>query len=151
LRDNRKYAIRLLNATPRYGKAARGRKPKYTGKLFMRTLQAIWKASDFMCSDRLKAVIPLWLPHYERTHGRIIDDGTRALLLSVSPATLDRILKPIRSRHGKGLSGTKPGLMLRSQIPIRTSHWDINSPGYMEADTIAHCGNSLAGELVWIL
>jgi hypothetical protein len=147
---NRKYATRLLNAQPKRGKTKRGKKPKYTGQLFMQVLQAIYKASDFMCSDRLKAAIPVWLPHYEQTH-KPVDDDTRTLLLSVSPATIDRLLSPIRARVGKGLCGTRPGTLLRSQIPVRTANWDINSPGYMEADTVAHCGNSLAGEFVWSL
>jgi hypothetical protein len=116
----------------------------------MQVLLSIWKASDFMCSDRLKAAIPLWLPHYEQAHAPV-DDAVKTLLMTVSPATLDRILQPLRTRYGKGLSGTKPGSMLRNQIPIRTANWDINSPGYMEADTVAHCGNSLAGEFVWSL
>ncbi|WP_143002925.1 hypothetical protein [Nitrosospira sp. Nsp1] len=38
---------------------------------------------------------------------------------------------------------------MKHQIPIRTMHWDITLPGFMEADTVAHCGNSLAGDFVW--
>ncbi len=40
---------------------------------------------------------------------------------------------------------------MKQQIPIRTAHWDISLPGFMEADTVAHCGNSLAGDFVWSL
>jgi hypothetical protein len=40
---------------------------------------------------------------------------------------------------------------LKNQIPIKTDHWDVNQPGYLEADTVAHCGNSLAGDFVWSL
>ncbi|SCX51906.1 hypothetical protein SAMN05720354_11144 [Nitrosospira sp. Nsp1] len=47
------------------------------------------------------------------------------------------------------MSGAKPGTLLKHQIPIRTMHWDITLPGFMEADTVAHCGNSLAGDFVW--
>lgn len=72
-------------------------------------------------------------------------------MLTVSAATLDRLLKPIRALHPKGLSGTKPGTLLKTQIPIRTEHWDITRPGFVEADTVAHCGNSLAGNFVWSL
>ena len=58
----------------------------------------------------------------------------------------------MRVAHGrKGLSGTKPGTLLKNQIPIRTHSWDISQPGFMEADTVAHCGNSLAGDFVWSL
>jgi len=66
-----------------------------------------------MCSRRLKAIIPEWLPYYDKP----VDDETRALLLAVSRATLDRILKPLRGRYGKGLCGTKPGC----PVPYRVS------------------------------
>jgi len=45
--------------------------------------------------------------------------------------------------------GTRPGTLLRSQIPVRTEHWDVSVPGYIEADTVAHCGESMAGEFCW--
>ena len=51
----------------------------------------------------------------------------------------------------KVLSGTKPGRLLKNQIPIRTDNWDITQPGFMEVDTVAHCGNSLEGNFVWSL
>ncbi|MDR0307246.1 MAG: ISNCY family transposase [Chitinispirillales bacterium] len=148
---NRKYAIRLLNKPAGHiKKTKRGRKSKYNNPLFLEVLNEIFKACDYMCSIRLKAVIAQWLPFYEQKHG-VVADETKRLLLSVNRATLDRILKPIRAKHHKGMCGTKPGTLLKNQIPIRTDNWDINSPGYMEADTVAHCGGSTAGEFVWSL
>lgn len=147
---NRKYAIRLLGKPKKKQKAKRGRKPIYTDPCFLKALQNIWKAADFMCSRRLKVIIPVWLPFYEQSFEPLADD-LRARLLSVSRSTLDRVLCPLRARMGKGLCGTKPGSMLRNQIPIRTDNWDITQPGFMEADTVAHCGTSLAGEFVWSL
>jgi len=148
---NRKYAIRLLNKPANRTKTAkRGRKSKYNNPLFLKVLHEIFKACDYMCSIRFKAVIPQWLPYYEQEYGAVADEA-KTLLNSVSRATLDRILKPIRAKHQKGMCGTKPGTLLRNQIPIRTDNWDINSPGYMEADTVAHCGGSMAGEFVWSL
>lgn len=148
---NRKYAIVLLNKRiAGHRKAKSGRRPTYDNQRFLEVLHRIWKTSDFMCSRRLTAIIPLWLPHYEKLYSPL-DDETRNLLLSVSHATLDRLLKPLRLRHGKGLCGTKPGTLLRNQIPIRTDSWDIDGPGFMEADTVAHCGTSLEGDFVWSL
>ncbi len=104
-----------------------------------------------MCSKKLKAAIPLWLPFYETVY-KALTPETQDKLLSISAASIDRALKPVRLTHGrKGLSGTKPGSLLKSQIPIRTHFWDISQPGFMEADTVAHCGNSLAGDFVWSL
>jgi hypothetical protein len=147
---NRKYAIRLLNRSARRKKRKRGRKSRYTDPAFLKALLCIWKATDFICSARLKACIPLWLPFYERSFGPLTAD-VQAKLLSISRPTLDRVFKPLRGRYKKGLCGTKPGSMLRTQIPIRTSNWDITRPGFIEADTVAHCGTSLAGDFVWSL
>jgi hypothetical protein len=52
---------------------------------------------------------------------------------------------------GKGLSGTRPGSLLKHQIPIRTDNRDIAQPGFLEADTVAHCGTSMAGDFIWSL
>ena len=149
---NRKYAIRLLN---QYGKPRKkrrpGRKPIYASPELLTALKRIWFASDQMCSKKLKAAIPLWLPYYETVYKPLTPE-TQHRLLSVSAATIDRLLKPVRVVHGrKGLSGTRPGTLLKNQIPIRTHFWDVSQPGFMEADTVAHCGNSLAGSFIWSL
>ena len=151
-RYNRKYAIRLLNKRNNFPRKRKpGRKPQYDSKEFMIAIKRIWFATDQMCSKRLKAVIPLWLPFYQSRFGSLSDE-VREALKRISAASIDRALKPIRSRLGqKGLSGTKPGTLLRNQIPIRTNFWDVTQPGYLEADTVAHCGNSLAGDFVWSL
>lgn len=124
--------------------------PKYKADTLLEPLRRIWFASDQPCGKRLKAAIPLWLPHYETQYGALAE-SIRVDLLKVSAATLDRLLKPLRVTHPKGLSGTKPGSLLKTQIPIRTHHWDETQPGFMEADTVAHCGNSLAGDFIWSL
>jgi hypothetical protein len=147
---NRKYAIRLLNKSHEAKPKKRGRKSQYQHPPFIKILTHFWKTTDFICSIRFIALLPEWIPHYEQSFGPIPED-IRRLLLSISRATLDRVLKPLRGRFKKGLSGTKPGSLLRNQIPIRTSNWDIRRPGFMESDTVAHCGNSLAGEFVWSL
>jgi len=73
-------------------------------------------------------------------------------LCNISPSTIDRLLKPVRTQFtNKGHCGTKPGTLLKNQIPIQTSTWDCSQPGFFEADTVAHCGNSLAGNFVWSL
>ena len=148
----RKYAIRLLNRKPT-AKALRrrpGAKPRYTADRLLEPLRRIWFGADQPCGKRLKAAIPLWLPHYEAEFGAL-PEALRQDLLTISAATLDRLLKPLRVGHPKGLTGTKPGSLLKTQIPIRTHHWDETLPGFVEADTVAHCGNSLAGDFVWSL
>ncbi len=79
-------------------------------------------------------------PHF---HGWI-----SSRLLSVSAATLDRLLCSVRLQHLNGLSATRSGTLLKSQIPIRTEHWDITQSGFVKADTGAHCRHSFAGDFV---
>lgn len=149
----RKYAIRLLNRKRKAGSTTPkrpGAKPKYRSAALLEPLRRIWLASDQLCGKRLKAALPLWLPHYEAHYGAVAA-SVRSDLLHISAATLDRLLKPLRVQHPKGLGGTKPGSLLKTQIPIRTHHWDETLPGFMEADTVAHCGTSLTGDFVWSL
>ena len=111
-------------------------------------LKRIWLASDQMCSKKLVAAIPLWLPFYDKK----LSGETTAKLSTISAATIDRLLAAIRIQNRpKGFCTTKPGSLLRNQIPIRTHNWDISGPGFMEADTVAHCGNSMAGDFIWSL
>lgn len=149
---NKKYAIRLLNKKEQKLKISKspGRKPLYSSPELITVLKNIWTAADYLCSKRLKSAIPLWIPFYESAFSLISDD-IKKQLFKISPASLDRILKPSRLNVRKGLSGTKPGTLLKNQIPVRTDNWDIKKPGFMEADTVAHCGNSLSGDFIWSL
>lgn len=143
----RKYAIKRLAADPQGVRRKPGRKARYNKELLLPALKQVWLASDQMCSKRLRAALPKWLPHLPG-----LSTESKTHLLSLSPATIDRLLKPLRVRYpGKGLAGTKPGTLLKHHIPIRTGNWDIRQPGFIEADTVAHCGNSLAGDFVWSL
>ena len=148
---NRKYAIRLLNAShsSREGKKAgkRGRKKLYDDPLIEQVLRDLWVATNLPCGKRLVAIIPLWLPHYDNY---IVPDDVYDKLMSISAATIDRILKPIRGRYAKqGFATTKPGTILKKHIPVKTNQWDESVPGFLEADTVAHCGNSTAGMFVY--
>src|SRR5450759_2339100 len=90
-------------------------------------------------------MLPIWLPGYVELFGELSLEVTNALL-KISPPTIDRILKPIRFHYTKrGRSTTKPGTLLRKHIPILTNQWDESRPGFLEADTVAHCGQSMAG------
>lgn len=145
---NRKYVLQVFNYLTGKQYVRRGRKRRYDPKMLVAPLKHIWLATDQLCSKRLKAALPLWLPYYDHP----LPASVKQLLLQLSPATIDRLLKPYRACYKRhGLSGTKPGYLLKNQIPIKTDHWDVTVPGFMEADTVAHCGNSLAGDFVWSL
>jgi hypothetical protein len=149
---NRKYAIRILNGDiashPHRKPAKRGPKQKYDHPDLLNTLKHLWRVTNLPCSKRLKALIPLWLPFYPYH----LPETVKENILNISPATIDRLMKPMRARFNKlGLSTTKPGSILGKHIPIKTGQWDEFLPGYLEADTIAHCGNSVAGMFVYTI
>jgi hypothetical protein len=144
----RKYAIALLRRRPKRRRRSPGPQRRYDAAV-LAPLKAIWLASEQMCSKRLKAALPLWLPFYEEKYGAL-PAPVRGRLLQISPATMDRLLQKVRARYpGKGLCGTRPGSLLKHQIPIRTDNHDIHQPGFLEADTVAHCGTSMAGNFIW--
>jgi hypothetical protein len=100
-----------------------------------------------VCGKLLKRALPRWVPLYECYNGEIAEPHREKLLL-VSAATIDRLLKGARAKAGKGKSLTKPGSLLRNEIEICGSIWDEARPGFVEADTVAHCGNSSQGPFV---
>lgn len=148
---HRKHAIRKLNNFKFFVKTRRkkpGRPSKYNKPKILLPLKTIWLQANLPCSKILKAIIPLWLPHYAQTYSPL-DLRVIKALKSISPATIDRLLKPIRPKFKKhGLSCTKPGSLLRKQIPIKTNQWDEFNPGCIESDTVHHCGESTEGQYV---
>lgn len=147
---NRKYAIRQLNKRAmRYKLKRPGPKRYYEPELLLEPLRVIWLATEQVCSKKLKALLPIWLPFYEKDYTQLSNE-VREKLLSVSARTLDRLLKSARVNMGHhGKSGTKPGTLLKQQIPIKVDNWDVTKPGFVEADTVAHCGTSLQGNFAW--
>ncbi|OGU77259.1 MAG: hypothetical protein A2W11_02220 [Ignavibacteria bacterium RBG_16_35_7] len=145
---NRKYAIRLINklSKPNQKTKKPGRPKKYNHTLIIDFLKYLWISSNLVRSKRLKAMIPLWLPFYDKS----IPQNLQILLLNISPATIDRLLHKIKCKYKKfGLSTTEPASLLKKQIPIKTNQWDESRPGFFEADTVAHCGSSLSGSFIY--
>jgi len=151
---HRKHAIRALKNFKRFTKPIpkkRGLPSVYNIPSVIEPLKRIWLASGQLCSKLLKPTVQLWLPFYAQEFGGLNPAPVNALL-NISPATIDRILKPIRIKYTKrGRSTTKPGTLLRKSIPIKTNQWDETRPGFLEADTVAHCGDTVAGMFVYTL
>src|SRR5438445_12595943 len=148
---HRKAAIRALRATKvvRGPRIITGRPVLYEPGLLLRWLRPIWAATDYACGRRLVAMLPEWIPAYEQ-HERRLPGEVREKLLAISGRSLDRLLEPLRTQ-GAGRSLTRPGTLLRHQIPIRGSVWEEGKAGWLEVDTVALCGGSVAGEFVWML
>jgi hypothetical protein len=146
---HRKYAIELLNRKPSPKRGRPGPRRLY-GEAVREVLKDLWLLMDRPCSKLLKANIPLWLPHYERDHPTV--PALRVGVLQISPASMDRLLKPVRKQYGShGLGTTRPICPLKHQVPIRTHHTQVAEPGYLQADSVAHGGDSTEGDFVWSL
>jgi hypothetical protein len=148
---HRKAAIRALRqrAVERGPRIITGRPVEYEPSLLGRWLRPIWRATDYACGRRLVAMLPEWIPAYEQYERRLPGEVREKLLLA-SGRTLDRLLEPLRV-PGTGRSLTRPGSLLRQQIPIRGSVWEEGKAGWLEVDTVALCGGSVAGEFVWMV
>ena len=127
---HRKYAITLLKGVKRPRKPSKkkpGRRPVYQKDEILKPLKLIWRTANLPCSKRLKAIVPIWLPGYVREFGELPESVMNALM-TISPATIDRLLAPVRIQYQKkGRSTTKPGTLLRKRIPIQTNQWRIAS------------------------
>ncbi|NOX36712.1 MAG: transposase family protein [Calditrichaeota bacterium] len=148
---HRKYAIRLLNSsvkTRRKTPRKRGPKARYDAPQILQVIMDFWKRTNLPCSKRLKVILQLWLPFYPYYLPAHIEEK----LHTISPATIDRLMSPMRKRASKiGLPTTKPGSILKKHIPINANQWDETRPGFLEADTLAHCGSSVAGSFIYTL
>jgi hypothetical protein len=110
-------------------------------------LRKAWEATDRLCSKRLQPFLPE-LVKVMRQHGELaVTARMEGDLCRMSPSTIDRLLRPWRRLGGRRpFSTTKPGSLLKSSIPIRTfADWADDRPGFLEADLVAHCGESSEG------
>ncbi len=150
----RKYAIRLLtrSAPPPAAAITRPRARRY-GPAVQEALRVAWAAANGICGKRLVPFLPELVASLER-HGHLqLAEAVRDRWLTRSPATADRLLRPVRTGQGRrSLATTKPGALRKRQIPIRTfAGWDEAQPGFVEADLVAHCGQRAEGAFLYTL
>ena len=131
----------------RKSRRRRKRARRYDEKV-QTALVRLWRIMDYICGKRLEPQLPELLSVLERYNEFRCDRETRAKLLRISAASIDRLLKPERSKYElRGRSGTKPGTLLKKQIPIRTfAEWDEQRPGFVEIDLVGHDGGTAAGD-----
>ncbi len=146
---NRKYAIWLLNrplpkaAVP---KRTISRSPTYS-QAMVGILAKVWEASGYLCSQRLKAALMHWLPWIRQRLE--LTQPLEDELLAISARQMDRRLRAYKHIVKRRLYGTtRPGSLLKQMIPIKTDHWDVNTPGYLEIDLVSHSGASAVGEFL---
>ncbi len=148
---HRKHAIRALRKTCRAksGGAQKVFRARLYNEAAIAALTVLWEAADRICGKRLKEAIPTLVAAMER-HGHLqLDADVRQRLLTMSAATMDRLLKPVREVAKQGRRRTSINTALRKSILVRTfSDWDDPPPGCFEMDMVAHCGKSVAGSHV---
>jgi hypothetical protein len=141
---HRKFALRLLNRPLKGRRRQPGPKRKYDPQRLLPALKPIWLAAEQPCGKLLKAILPVWLRFVPD-----LDSSLQKELLAMSAATLDRLLQPARLQHRRrGLCATRPGKLLRHHIPLREGPPDVPHLGHLEADTVAHGGDSVAGDFI---
>ncbi len=154
---HRKHAIRLLSSDGPVssGSPVPGDPPVHGRRIYSEAVRealvVLWEAADRICGKRLKAILPGLISAMERHKHLSLDPTVRELVLSASPATIDRLLNPIRSGASQGTKrrrATKPS----KQIPIRTfADWNEPEPGFLEIDFVSHGGVSMRGVFLWSL
>jgi transposase InsO family protein len=140
-------AIRLLRHPPKRARRRPGRPRRYLTAL-RPALEQVWEASDYLCSKRLAPFLPELIAALERHDEVTLSTEQRAALLRISPATIDRLLRPVRRQSRRhGLATTSPSLAaLRAQVPVRTfDEWGNVPPGHLQADLLGHCGDATEG------
>lgn len=118
------------------------KRPATYGPDILRLLKQLWALAAGLCGKRLAPFIFETLPVLERFEEIQLKAEQREKLMQVSPATIDRLLAPERKKYQlKGRSTTRPGTLLKHQLPIRTfADWDDARPGFVEIDLVAHDG-----------
>ena len=154
---HRKYAIQQLKNDSRDLDSPKKQPRKPRVRKYDDTVKAalvvVWEATNRICSKRLVPFLPEMVAVLERHDHLSLVEDVRIRLLEMSPSTVDRLLYKIRrGRKGVGIGTTRPGALLKSQVPIRTfSEWDDTCPGFMEADLVAHCGTFASGHFLQTL
>jgi hypothetical protein len=149
---HRKHAIRLLRHGPPPPRAGRGGRPRVYSSGVVGALRVCAEASGGLCGKRLAPFLGELVPALEAEGALPLEPAVRAQLLTMSAATVDRRLQPFRLQLVRGFGATKPGSLLKSQVPVRTwTPWDEQRVGFLEIDLVAHCGTHNAGPFLCTL
>jgi len=133
-------------------RARSARVPLYSPRV-VSALELCWRAGRQPAGKRLAPMLSILVPLLRRDGELDLDDDEATLLMSMSAATIDRRLAGAKVLAGfRGTSHTKPGSLLKTQIPIRTwSEWDDVTPGFVEIDLVGHEGGNSFGEFCFTL
>ena len=147
---SRKHAIRLLSPHRPKPSGRRGR-PRGYGPEVQPLLVRIWELADRPCAKLLVPVLGLWVQSLRRS-GQDIPPEVAGALLRMSASSIDRRLRCVRPRAGRGARRASSLAEHRREVPLKIDAWPADyaaHPGYEEADMVALCGGSMAGSFAW--
>ncbi len=123
-------------------------KSRYYDEQVVQALSKLWQLLNYLCGKRLVAIMPELIAKLEQFGELRLTPLTKEKLLRISAASIDRLLQPERRKQQlRQRSHTKPGTLLKHQIPIRTfAEWDEAQPGFVEIDLVAHDGGLALGD-----
>src|SRR5438309_5063952 len=150
---HRKHAMRLLRAGQVTRRCGPRPDPRVYDEAVREALIVVWEASDRICGKRLRPLLPILVEAMEQ-HGHLqLVPEVRARLLAISAATIDRALRDVRQQAGTAKRRrSPPSAAIRRSVPVRTfDGWDDPSPGFVEADLVAHSGPVARGSFVQTL
>jgi hypothetical protein len=151
---NRDYARSRLRAASdmRVVRARAKRRPVYSARVIS-ALELCWRVGRAPAGKRLSPMLAVLVPMLRRDGEIDLTDDEASLLCQMSASTIDRRLQGAKIlAERRGHSHTKPGSILKSQIPIRTwSEWDEGAPGFVEIDLVGHEGGNSFGEFCFTL
>lgn len=148
----RKHANKVLRGQRRRGPcgARRGASSTYTGE-DITVLKAVWLAAGQPCGKRLAGqMLQLWLSSWQKHHGRLPDEQSTRIG-SISAAQIDREMAPYRSAGKRRRIASSALAAMQREVLVRCEPWAETAPGALEIDTVALCGGSMAGAIVWAL
>ena len=150
----RKYAIKLLRRQRGPGGKSLPKKrgvDKTYGEEIVEVLFEIWRHSEQPCGKRLRPMIREWLPYYEHHYG-VLTSEIKTKVQRISCAQIDRVLAARKVGESRRKPRTpKANAAIKALVPIRAESWDAREPGWIEADTVAHCGGNMGESFIWSL
>ncbi len=125
-------------------------RPRVYSSVVVGALRTAAEASGWLCGKRLAPFLAELVPALAAEGALRLAPEDRVALLAMSAATIDQRLRLFRLQrdpnnwHGRGT--TKPGTLLKSQVPIQTyMPWEDQRPGFLEIDLVAPCGTTTEG------
>jgi len=131
----------------RTARKRRLRPRRYDGEVAV-ALKKVWRILDYICGKRLVAALPEVVPRLVALEELEVPPTVQEKLMQISASTVDRLLKAERAKYAwRRRGGTKPGTLLKHQVPIRTfADWDEAEPGFLQMDLVAHDGGVSSGD-----